>query len=235
MTVEVRYGGRRWALTPGRPLTFGRDPDRDIRLGWQPEDRLVSRRAGALFVVDQTVHVRNDSSSREMYLIPVPGRELRVRPGMTAGLRDPTLHLVLLGRHGARYEIVVRSLADAAAEVGSPTTVAPGLPTATGASAIAPRELRMLTALCEPVLLFAGDEARPATYAAIGKRLKVGPEYVRRCLGDLRERLATEGGVPRLRDERAADGADYREELAVWALDSGTVTTASLDLLDGTP
>ena len=47
--------------------------------------------------------------------------------------------------------------------------------------------------------------------------------------------LATEDGLPRLRGELAQDGADFRAELAAWALDSGTVTRTSLGLLDGTP
>jgi len=233
--VEVRFGERRWTLSPGRELTFGRDPGCDIRLGTEPDDRLVSRRAGVLYLSDGRVHVRNDSATREIYLVPIPGRELAVRPGMAAGLPDRPVHLVLLGRHGARYEVVMRSGPAPAPDVKLPTTSSRGRPTVARAGALAPREERMLVALCEPMLTLAGEDARPATYAAIGKRLHVGAEYVRRCLGELRERLANEDGMPRLRGDHAGDGSDYREALATWALDSGTVTSASLALLADAP
>src|SRR6185437_7778085 len=45
----------------------------------------------------------------------------------------------------------------------------PGVPTAVGADRLSLRELRLLAALCEPLLAFAGGE--PATYRAIASRL----------------------------------------------------------------
>ncbi|MGH3567527.1 MAG: hypothetical protein ACRDRH_16130 [Pseudonocardia sp.] len=86
-----------------------------------------------------------------------------------------------------------------------PVQSAAGKATVSRPEKIAPRELRMLAALCEPLLRYAGEDARAATNAEIADRLSLKAEYVRRSLSDLRDRLSTAHGMPRLRPED--DGA----------------------------
>ena len=91
----------------------------------------------------------------------------------------------------------------------------------------------MLAALCEPLLRLAGEQARPASYAEIARRLQLGsPEYVRRVLGELRDRLSTADGVPRLQTDGTNPGRGQVDALADWAVRTGTVTLDDLNRLD---
>ncbi|MGH3567528.1 MAG: hypothetical protein ACRDRH_16135 [Pseudonocardia sp.] len=100
--MEVRFGKRRWTMAPGESLTFGRGTDRDIWIGCDPDDLLVSRRDGVVIAEADGAQVRNESSTQEIYLLPIPGREVPVAPGRTVGLPDSRVHLLVLGLHGAR-------------------------------------------------------------------------------------------------------------------------------------
>ena len=47
----------------------------------------------------------------------------------------------------------------------------------------------LLAALCEPLLILAGEEAKPASYREIGIRTGLKSGSVRNCLDALRHRL----------------------------------------------
>jgi hypothetical protein len=90
----------------------------------------------------------------------------------------------------------------------------------------------MLLALCEPLLLYAGEDARPASQIEIAERLGVSAEYVRQTLAALRDRLSSLHGVPRL---RAGDGVlprAFTDSLADWAIRTGVASRETLAELD---
>jgi hypothetical protein len=88
--------------------------------------------------------------------------------------------------------------------------------------------------LCEPLLIFAGPGAVPATYGEIAQRTGGTKDAVRSTLYNLRNRLAGRDGIPGLRQEADSDDreGDYRGALAHWALASKTITADDLRLLD---
>lgn len=235
----VRFGiDRKW-LRPGDELSFGRGPDRDIRIGHSPSDDLVSRNAGSLTGLRDGVLIRNTSATQAIRYIAMPGPELSIGPGMAVGTMPfPHERLDVMGRHGACYTLHVDTRGVAAA---------PRLDrVAAGASASAPeaastrfepdhqltaRELRLLAALCEPLLTLAGGP--PATYREIAARLGGGatPKAVRTGLDRLRNRLADEDGLPGLRadDDDGPGTPRYVAVLARWAIDTGQVDGQVLD------
>ena len=103
----VRCAGLRWHLEPEAQLTFGRDEECDIRLGHDPEDRLVSRRAGALVGVDHDVLVRNDSRTQPLLLQAFPGPELVLEPLAMASSPQRQVRVVVPGNWGTQYSISI--------------------------------------------------------------------------------------------------------------------------------
>lgn len=236
----IRLGPRRWTLAPGAELTFGRGQDRDVRLARDPEDDYVSRRAGVLIGLGDGVLIRNSSHTQSLMVQAFPGPELVVAPqSAVATMPHEHLRLVVPGRHGARYVIVIdtrgmRGAGQVAPDVREPPTIPVGRPTKAGADRITPRELRFLAALCEPVLTLAGPAAQPATYRQIAERLGTTQATARNCLDLLRARLSDVDGIPGLRaDEDTDDPApSYLPALAAWAVHSGVICTETLGLLD---
>ena len=232
--VLVRVGDRSWTVGPDEELDFGRGRERAIRLGHDPEDRYVSRRAGTLLVQDSYVLVRNDSATQALDLVPPAGPGRRVEPGeATTSLPHPRFAVVVVGGYGHRYGIEVDAgrlspparPPEVPADRGVPDTVAAAVP-------LTAAQHRLLTALCEPLLRpGAGPPAGPASYRQVGVLLDRQPGYVRNVLKEVRETL-TAAGVPGLvpADGPGAD-ADFRLPLALWALRTGTVTRAHLDRL----
>jgi hypothetical protein len=219
-------------MAPGSTLSFGRAADRDVRFGDEPEDLLVSRHAGRISTSGAMLLVHNDSRSQQYYLTPLPGREQPVGPGMVVGLPQRRLRLIVLGQHDASYEIALDRVAAPSPIIRPDSRAVAGVPTAGPPTELAQRERRMLAALCEPLLRFAGDQARAATYAEIARRLQLGSaEYVRRVLGDLRDRLSTADGVPRLQADGTNPGRGHADALADWAVRTGIVDVLDLDLL----
>jgi hypothetical protein len=242
---KVRAVGREWLMVLDDVVTFGRGSDRDIRFAYDPVDDYVSHEAGTLTAVDDGLLVRNDSRTQSVLLIAFPGPQQQIGPGMVVGTMPHTrLRVVVPGRHGAIYTIHL-DLRDQLASNGqgsspdaspppTPGTV-PGdrLPTRSGPGALTPRERRILAALCEPLLIFAGAAAVPATYSEIAQRTDGTKAAVRNTLDNLRSRLTDRDGIPGLRHESdpGVPGSDYRAALARWALESRTITADDLRLL----
>lgn len=237
--VRLRLGQRRWTLACGEVLTFGRSRDCDIRLGHDPEDDYVSRQAGEIAVLPDGLLIRNCSRTQPLVLRPLPGAEVHIA-SETGVVRSKSefVQLVVPGRHGSAYTLVIDSRLPERAPMAVPDPArlsAGALPTRAGASRISPRERRMLAALCEPRLLLAGEGARPATYSEIAERLGTTPSSVKVCLDAVRRRLSDEDGIPGLRNDEdggSRDTANFLLPLAGWAVATGAVTLKTLGLLD---
>lgn len=245
--AQIRLGNQRWSLAPGQALTFGRGRDRDIRFAHEPEDDYVSRQAGALEALFDGVLVRNNSRTQSLVLRPFPGSEIVIAPqGVVGTMPHDRLQLVVPGRHGARYVLMIdtrrKPPSQASAtddDTGSVMVSRTVKPTRSGAAKITSRELRMLSALCEPLLIFAGPAAVPATYRQIALRLDVTGASVKNCLALLRARLSDEDGIPGLRaneedDENEGDESpsSYLAALAAWAVHAQVITVSDLAILD---
>lgn len=240
---KVRAVGRNWLMVLDDILTIGRGSDRDIRFAYDPVDDFVSNEAGTLIAVDGGLLVRNDSRTQSMSLIPLPGRQQQIGPGMMVGtMPHSRLQLVVPGRHGAIYPIYLdlRELLEPGGQEVPPEEDFPlrpetgdRIPTRSGPGALTPRERRLLAALCEPLLIFAGPDAVAASYGEIAQRTGGTKDAVRITLNILRDRLASGDGIPGLRhgEDSGAPAGDYRAALARWALDSGTITPGDLRLL----
>ncbi|MGW3360541.1 hypothetical protein ACWDFL_34990 [Streptomyces bungoensis] len=226
-------------MQPGDILTFGRGAERDIRFAYDPQDDFVSRQAGSLIALKDGVLVRNDSRTQGLILQAFPGPEIPVGPRMAVGTMPyEQVRLVVPGRHGSRYALLLDTRGLRAqpppAGIGAVDTRPAGaLPTRAQAAKITAREMRLLAALCEPLLLLAGGEATAATYRQIADRVGGTPASVRTCLDALRHRLSDDDGIPGLRNDDApgARADTFGPALAQWALSSGTVTTEDLRLL----
>jgi hypothetical protein len=240
---KVQAVGREWLLVLGDVLTFGRGGDRDIRFGHDPVDDYVSQEAGALIAADDGLLVRNDSRTQTLWLIAYPGPQKQVDPGEMIGtMPHARARVIVPGRYGVIYTIHLdmRGLSASEGRTQLPVpsaspepVIVDRLPTRSGPSTLTPRERRLLAALCEPLLIFAGPDAVPATYAEIAQRTGGTKHAVRNTLYNLRDRLSTVDGIPGLRQEGDYDDreGDYRLALARWALASKTTTEADLSLL----
>lgn len=231
--VRVRMGRRQWTLTDDEVLTFGRSRDRDVRLGHDPEDDYVSRHAGEISRLSGGVLVRNSSKTQSLLLRPLPGPEVRIAPssGVLRSTRE-LFQLVVPGRYGGSYTMLIDGRPPQVEGALAENPVAPlgAVPTRAGASRLTARERRMLAALCEPRLLNAGEEARPATYGEVAERLGTTTSSVKGCLDNLRHRLSDEDGIPGLRTEedKGRDAANYLVPLVEWAVDTGAVSLDEL-------
>jgi hypothetical protein len=223
----------RHLLFPERELTLGRGRACDLRIAHDPEDDHVSRLAATLRALSDCVLVRNESTSKVLILRPVTGSERAIEPGeATTSLPHRQFAIVITGRFGREYTVQVdaRGLpipthlpVEEIAPDSTPTVISPPI-------VLTPAQRRLLTALCEPLLIGSGTQATAATYRQVGVRVGRQPGYVRNVFKQIRERLDSHG-VPGLvsRDRRDVY-EDFRLPLAMWAIRSGTITEADLEL-----
>lgn len=230
-TVVVTHGGRRWTFAAGDLASFGRADTCTIRVA--PLDDAVSRHAGTLQVLEDCILVRNESRTRPFSLAPAAGGRRRVEPGEAmSSLPHDRFSVVLTGRFGDRYELRV----DASEIIPTQRPARPGAgglarhaAPADGDVHLTSAELRLLAALCEPLLRGRGDDAAPATYRAIAVRTGARPAHVATVFHGLRRQLTAAGTL--VAAGREPD-ADVRGRLAEWALRTGRVTREHLLLLD---
>lgn len=237
----IRFGSTSWRLRPGEQLTFSRAEGCDIRLGHDPEDRHVSREAGALIAMDDAVLVRNDSTTQPLMLQTFPGPELILEPRAMASSPHRHVRVVVPGSWGSQFALAVDATRLRPAEAPNEADdellpVVLSKPTEVVNPKLNGRELQLVAALCEPMLLLAGPAAVPATYRQIGDRLSLSHHYVRKRLDVIRG-LVADQGVPWLRGDgdageiSAQNSATYSSQLAFWAVRTGLVTSATLSLL----
>jgi hypothetical protein len=227
-TATVSYQGRRWTLSTGRQLTLGRSSRCDVRL---PDDERLSRQAAVLSALDDCVLVRNVSTSKPFVLRPLVGEDQIVGPGAaTTSLPHRTFAVVLAGGLGD-VSVEVDASAITPAEVRTESFTR-SKDTFTSPAELTAAQHRIAVALCRPLLTQTGSRARPATYAEISAALGHSQGYVRNVVRSIRDSL-TGYGIPGLtRDESDAPNDDFRLPLARWALWSGWVSAADLDLHD---
>jgi hypothetical protein len=227
--IIIRFRGQAWNPVRGESLTIGRSRGCVLRL---PDDDHLSRHAGTVHVLDDCVLVRNDSYHKPLVLRPLVGEDRVVEPrAATASLPYLEFSVLFVGRGGAvtAMEVDARALTTARRASAGVVTRAPE--TVTRPLQMTPSQHLALVALCAPVLTRTGPDARPASYAEIGRRLGRQPQYIRNVLKSLRESLSGHG-VPGLTDEdNFNQHDDFRWALARWALRSGWVDLDSLPAL----
>jgi len=186
-------GAQRIVELCGTPMSVGRLPSTDVPLTWDTE---VSRAHVLLECIGDEWTVADDGLSRNGTFIN--GERVRGRRRLVDGdaiLVGRTLLVFLRGRPGdSRTTDATRSLAP---------------------PALSPAQLRVLVALCEPLLEqhFAG----PCSNREIADRLFLGVETVKRHMHDLFELF----GVEDLPQNRK------RAELARVAIERGSVAFAA--------
>jgi hypothetical protein len=222
----AEYENQRWVLADGESLTIGRQSTRDIRIGGVdpgPQDLGVSRHAATISYTQGRLWVRNESTHLPLLVRPALGQEFVLeRRGDIVSLADPATTVVLEGQIRT-YQVTIR-IPDAAPDdkgFGPPTLA----PATQAALSVNPRERRLLAALCEPLLRSSGPNARPATYREIASRLALSEHTVRNALDALRERLLMIG-IPGM------IGPEAKDNLARYAVRSGSITPEDLELLN---
>jgi len=223
--VLVHFAGRQWVISAGEVLRIGRSRSCELAL---PDDDYLSRHAGSLQVLDDCVLVRNESSRKPLVLRPPFGGDRVVEPGAAVtSLPYQTFDLLLTGTGGRVVAIRVDAVRLTPVPLLEGTDTGPA--TQVEPIVLTGAQQRVLRVLSAPLLTRSGAEAVPATYAEIGRRLDLQPQYVRNVVKSIRETLAGYGveGVVRSRPDQA--NTDFRWELARWAIRSGTVTAADLD------
>jgi len=222
----ISYERLRWALAEGESLSVGRQSTCDIRVGSPdpgPEDLGVSRRATTLSHAQGRIWIRNDSTSLPVFVHPATGQEYVLEQrGDVVSVAGSVVDVVLEGQIRT-YRITVELPEGTALEdAEGPTTHAPATQ---AALPLTPRERRLLVALCEPMLTTSGREARPASYRQVADRLGLSDHTVRNALDALREQLV-EIGIPGM------IGSEAKDNLARYAVRSGSLTRADLELLE---
>ena len=220
--VRVSHAGRVWRVPLDGELSFGRGVDVDVRLADDPPDLQVSRRAGLLRCLADSVLVIN-LSSRGVLRLSAPGALTRdIGPG-EAITSEPhrVFEVVVVGEYGQAYQLGVD-----ARQLPTPTAAGPDENlngTATVLTApydLTPSQRRVLAALCAPLLAPGGSQSNAASAREIGLALDLSPNYVRNVLKEIREQL-TAYGVHGLVSDPPQPGEDFRQPLALWAIRYG--------------
>ncbi len=226
--ARIAHGEQVAELTEGGQLRLGRSSTNEVRVGCDgpegPEDLGVSRTAATVSVRDGRLWVRNDSSSQPLYLVPDVG-PTRVLEGRDEIASLPTEQVTLQFRGRIRTHEVVVELSGPEPEVDrTPTSELDG-PATQFLLEFTPAERRIVTALCEPLLVARGDRARPASYAEGAARLFLSRSRVENCVADVVKKYAA-AGVPGL------EGPDAKDNLCRYAVRSGSIVPGDLSLLD---
>ncbi|WP_322754807.1 hypothetical protein [Frankia sp. Cas3] len=225
VVARITASGRRWALGSGRRLTFGR-AGCDIPFGADPQDLMVSRRAGTLAESEGAIVIGN-TGRHPLLVLTADGdthRILSPATAVSAGLAE--FQIVAVGADGQRHEIGVVHYRRQPVHREQDTMQLSVRLTQT--------ERLLLVALCEPRLRTDDNHASFATYREIARRVNRDDNYVRSRLATVRSNLAGQGIPGLLRDEPGPASRrlpDYIVRLGEWVLAAGHITVADLDLL----
>ena len=225
-TALVSMGRHRWVLGDGESISIGRQSACDVRIGGSepgPEDLGVSRRAATLSHAQGRIWIRNDSTTQPLHVLPDVGEGYVLEHrGDMVSLAESRVDLVVEGQV-LTYRVTVELPAGATPrDPDEPATISPAT---MGALPLKPRERRLLAALCEPLLTGSGRQARPASYREIAARLHLSDHTVRNQLDALRDELLRRG-IPGM------IGPDAKDNLARYAVRSGSVTPSDLTALE---
>ena len=219
--VLIEAAGRLFALAPGERVLFGRSRECTIRLAHEPPDTQVSRNAGALSFVADTLLVHNLSETQPLYLQAPRAPRRTIEPhGATTALPHQEFAVVVAGSHDVEYVLNVDAKA-VPIEVVPPSDRAEGTRTTPAGAELrlTAAQRRMLVALCAPLLI---GQSEPATYSQIAEVLNLRQGYVRNVLKRIREELAGHG-VPGMQADDGDRSPDLRLALAQWAIWSGAL------------
>ena len=227
--ARVAHRGRVLELRDGDDMRLGRSTACDVQVGvpdadGTPEDLGVSRQAATVTLREGRVWVRNDSASQPVYLVPETG-PTRVLEGMgeIASLATDQVTIQFRGRIRT-HEVLVELDGSPAAEP-TPMSITSDGPATQYLLEFTKAERRILTALCEPLLIDRGDKAKPASYAQAAERVFLSRSRVENCVSDLVRKFAG-AGVPNL------EGPEAKDNLCRYAVRSGSINQADLTLLD---
>ena len=240
--AAVRHSEACWQLSKGERLLAGSAAKCQIRFGHHPRpDAMVAPLAVELVAWEDVVLIRNTSATQPVYVRVFPGPERLVEPGEVFAPVRARYDIVVLGTSAdfghATVEHVLqvdaaplRAQAVCGDRPGSDHRVidlrTPAV--APGSEMLTRADRRMLAALCEPVLIYAGPIALPRTAEQIARRLQTSSGYVYNRLRQIRIKLAT-AGVPGLVDGRPegtrSGDRDFAQPLAAWAIRAQVVTT----------
>lgn len=224
--TAVLIGEERFDVEPGRPFVFGRRDDGDT-VGLDPEDMGISAEAGSIEQDFGLWWVVNRSSKRRLLLELEPGLPpLRLACGDRHAITHTPLVVLVTGAvYTHRLEVHIPTGALAPLRTASPVTSG----TVTHADlGLSDRDRQVLTALCAGYLRpFPRRDPRPAEYGEIAEILGGDwtPLRVRKQLERLKQRLT--------RRSLFFDGPRANEQLAVFLIDSGNISAADLEHLDG--
>ena len=226
--ARITYRDRVVEVRDGDEASLGRSHGCDVQVGTAaadgtPEDLGVSRRAATVSLRDGRVWVRNDSTSQPVYLVPTTG-PTRVLESMDEIASLPTDEVTIQFRGRIRTHDVTVTTA-VTADARSPLTFSDESPATQYLLEFTPAERRILTALCEPLIVDRGDRSRPASYAQAAERAYLSRSRVENCVADLVRKFAG-AGVPNL------EGPEAKDNLCRYAVRSGSITQADLALLD---
>jgi len=225
--ARIEHRGQAIEVHEGDEVRLGRADGCAIHVGvagddGAPEDLGVSRNAATVSVRDGRLWVRNDSASQPVYLVPDTG-PTRVLEAMDeiASLPTPRVTIQFRGRIRTHDVLVELDRTRDTPVIGTPHE---GRATQYLLE-FTKAERRILTALCEPLLVDRGDRAKPASYAQAAERVFLSRSRVENCASDLVRKFASTG-VPNL------EGPDAKDNLCRYAVRSGSITKADLRLLE---
>ncbi len=218
--ITVRHAGRTWTLSTEAELTFGRGTDVVITMAADPPDLRVSRHAGTLRALPDTVLISN-VSSRGVITVDAEGALSReIAPGEAiTGAPHRVFTVTVVGEYGQTYALQVDARALPHPVVARERATRGAATVLTTPYDLTPSQRRILAALCAPML--AAGDGTAASAREIAHDLELRPNYVRNVLKEIREHL-TALGVPGLVSEGLPKpGQDFRIPLAQWAIRNG--------------
>ena len=222
--ATVSHGDTQATIEEGQRVRIGRSSVCDVQVGMGgdsgPEDLGVSRTAATVSMQDSRLWIRNDSASQPVYLVPETG-PTRVLENQDEIASLPIDHVTIQLRGRIRTHDVQVHM-EAAPSLGHTRPIPTDGPDTQYLLEFTNAERRILTALCEPLLIARGDEARPASYAQAAERLFLSRSRVENRIADLVKKYAS-AGVPGL------EGPEAKDNLCRYAVRSGSISADDLE------
>jgi hypothetical protein len=219
--LTVTIGSRQLSVPEGEVLSFGRSASTSICL--DPSDLGISRTAGSLEHESGTWWLINRSSVRPLGIVDDVGIRTVLPPGRRVAVTAP---ITILVEGAARRHAITVDLPDGEEQDQSAPISMDGSPTfAAGEVTVTQADKAALVALFAGYLEpFPRYDPHPKSYADAAARLEWPRTTLVKRVEYLRTRL-TNAGVPNLLGENAL------QNLAEWALATGLITRADLELL----
>lgn len=222
--LTVGLGDRHFELHEGEELTFGRSQQATVCL--DPSDLGISRLAGSLKAESGVWWLVNRSTVRPLEVVDDVGIRTVLPPERRVALVGPVTVIVEGATRRHALTIDMPEPPEGSGRSSSPLPAVEGSPTRAASDvSITPADKLALVALFSGYLeSFPRYDPHPKSYAEAAARLAWPRTTLVKRVEYLRTRL-TNAGVPNLLGENAL------QHLAEWALATGLVTRADLELL----